>query len=270
VTVGLGRLWRPAGARRPETAAELFGQADRHRRAGRYGEAAQLVARGLSLEPSSITGHLLAAYLHVARRMVEPAKQEFRWVLEHEASHPRALLGLARLVLEEGDLEGCREALVRALRAYPEFPEAQALLDSLAAHRPTPPPAQPRLDRLRLPAAARALFVLGRDGAVIAARPDAAATTGRRLARAAGLATATLRRAGFGTLRRGIVEDAAEAHFLRADATLTLAVALPRTTQITQGLLEINRLWAAAQHELAVAKDHLAQATASASTRRVS
>ena len=269
MTVGLGRLWRPGAPRRAETAAELFGQADRLRRAGRYAEAAQLVARGLSRESSSITGHLLAAYLHVARRMIEPAKQEFRWVLEHETSHPRALLGLARLLLEEGDVEGCREALVRALRAYPDFPEAQAVLDSLAAHRTTPPPAQPRLDRLRLPAAARALFVLGGDGAVHAARPDAAAA-GRRLARTAGLATATLRRVGFGTLRRGVVEDAAEAHFLRADATLTLAVALPRATQLTQGLLEINRLWAAAQHELAMAKDHLAPAAASSSTRRVS
>ena len=89
MTAVLRRLWRPAVARRPETAAELLGQADRLRRVGRFGEAAQLVARGLSLDPASITGHLLAAYLHVARRTVEPAKQEFRWVLERDPSHPR-------------------------------------------------------------------------------------------------------------------------------------------------------------------------------------
>jgi tetratricopeptide (TPR) repeat protein len=257
-------------SRRPETAAELWGQADRLRRAGRFSEAAQLVVRGLSLDPASITGHLLAAYLHVARRTVEPAKQEFRWVLERDPSHPRALLGLARIALEEGDLEGGREALVRALRAYPDFPEAQALLDSLATRPPPPPLAPPRLDRLRLPASARALLALGGDGAVIAARPEAAAGAGRRIARAVRLAAAALQRAGLGALRRAIVEDAEEAHFLRADATLTLAVALPRATHVTQGLLEINRLWAAAQHELAVARDAVAGPTASASARRVS
>jgi hypothetical protein len=47
-------------------------------------------------------------------------------------------------------------------------------------------------------------------------------------------------------------------------------VALPRATHATQGLLEINRLWAAAQHELAIARDAVAGATAPASARRVS
>jgi tetratricopeptide (TPR) repeat protein len=261
-------------SRREPTPTELFGHADRLRRAGRYGEAAELVLQGLAQEPGSVTGHLLAAYLHVARRTNEPAKQEFRWVLERDASHPRALLGLARLVLEEGDVDGCREALVRALRVYPEFPEAQALLDGLATRRQTPPaPLRPdrlRLDRLRLPAAARALFVLTGDGAVIAARPEDAGDSGRRLARATGFAAATLQRAGFGPIRRGIVADAHDMHFLRADVTLTLAVTLPRTTHITQGLLEVNRLWAAAQHELAIAKDEIVAATAPVGTRRVS
>jgi predicted regulator of Ras-like GTPase activity (Roadblock/LC7/MglB family) len=227
-----------------------------------------LVVHGLRLDPASVTGHLLAAYLHVACRTIEPARQEFRWILERDPSHPRALLGLARIALEEGDADRGREALVRALRAYPDFPEAQALLDGLATRPPVTPAPRPRLDRLRVPAGARALFVLGGDGAVVAARPEAAAADGRHLARATGLATAALQRAGFGALRRGIVEDADEAHFIRVDATLTLAVALPRTTSITQGLLEVNRLWAAAQHELAVAKHDVAEATVPASVRR--
>jgi tetratricopeptide (TPR) repeat protein len=265
----LQRLWRPALSRREPTPAELFGHADRLRRAGRFGEAAPLVLQGLSLDAASVTGHLLAAYLHVARRTMEPAKQEFRWVLERDPSHPRALLGLARIALEEGDVDGCREALVRALRAYPDFPEAQALLDGLATRRPPPPPGRPRLDRLRLPASARALFVLGGDGALIAARP-AAGEGGRRLARAAGFAAATLQRAGLGPLRRGIVADADDTHFLRADVSLTLALTLPRTTHVTQGLLEVNRLWAAAQHELAVAREEVADTSVPAGTRRVS
>ena len=270
MSVALPRLWWPAPSRREPTPAELFGHADRLRRAGRYGEAAQLVLQGLSLDPASVTGHLLAAYLHVARRTTVPAKQEFRWVLERDASHPRALLGLARIALEEGDVDGCRESLVRALRVYPDFPEAQALLDGLAARRPATAPARPRLDRLRLPAAARALFVLAGDGAVIAVRPESAGEAGGRLARAAGFAAATLQRAGLGPLRRGIVADADDTHFLRADVTLTLALTLPRSTHITQGLLEVNRLWAAAQHELAVAREEVVETTPSVGTRRVS
>jgi tetratricopeptide (TPR) repeat protein len=267
--VGLRRLWKPLGADYPRMAAELFGQADRLRRAGRYLEALPLVLRGLRLEPSSITGHLLAAYLHVGRRAAEPAKQEFRWVLDRDPAQPRALLGLARIALEEGDVEGGRQALVRALRAYPDFPEAQALLDGLETP-PAPAPAPPRLDRLRLPAAARALFVLGGDGAVVAVRPESVVEHGRHVARAVTLAAAALRRARLGALRRGIVTGADETHFLRVDATLTLVLALPRAIHITQGLLEVNRLWAAAQHELALAKDGVPATPAPASTRRVS
>jgi tetratricopeptide (TPR) repeat protein len=258
-------LWRPKRARSARTPAALFAQANRLRREGRDAEAGQLVARGLMLDPGSLTGHLLAAYLHAARRTIEPAKQEFHWVLARDPAHPRALLGLARVALEEGDVDGCREALARALRAYPDFPEAQALLDGLTAPAPVATPAGLRLDRLRPPAMARALFVVGGDGSLVAARPETAADLGRRLGRAVGLAAAALRRAGFGPLRRGTVEDADERHFVRADGALTLALTLPRTTQHTQGLLETTRLWAAVQHELAVRRDD-----APASARRVS
>jgi tetratricopeptide (TPR) repeat protein len=270
VSAVLSRLWRPTPSRRPETAADLFGQADRLRRTGRYGDAAQLVSRGLRLDPASITGHLLAAYLHAARRTVEPARQEFQRVLERDPAHPRALLGLARLALEAGDLDGCREALVRALRAYPDFPEARALLDGLATRPPVATLTPPRLDRLRVPAAALTVLALGGDGAVLAAQPETAADGAPHLARTIGLAVAALQRAGLGPLRRGVVENAAARHFFRGDGTLTLVVALPRTTHITQGLLEVNRLWAAAQHELAVASDEAAAATVPASARRVS
>jgi len=264
------RLWRPGISRREPPPAELFGHADRLRRAGHYAEAAELVSQGLDQDPASVTGHLLAAYLHVARRTMEPAKQEFGWVLQRDASHPRALLGLARLALEEGDVDGGRETLVRALRAYPDFPEAQALLDGLTTRRLAPAPGLARLDRLRLPPVARGLVVLAGNGAVVAVRPEGARGDGLRLARAAGLAAAMLQRAGLGPLRRGIVADEDALYFLRADVTLTLAVTLPRTTHITQGLLEVNRLWAAALHELAVAKDEMVETPAPAGARRVS
>jgi len=251
----LARLLRPGGRRR--NPADFFGQADRLRRGGHYAEAATLVASGLALDPNSVTGHLLAAYLHVAQRTIEPAKREFRWVLGRDPAHPRALLGLARIALEEGDLVGCRECLTSALRAYPDFPEARAVLDALT----TPPPptsssaaAAPRLERVRLPGAARALVVVDGEGRALVARP-ASEEAAPRLARIAGLAGAALRRAGFGPLRRAILEDHEQTEFVRADAALTLALALPRTTPIPQGLLEVNRLWGAVQHELAVAHD---------------
>src|SRR5262245_2714708 len=167
MTAVLERLWRPGGRRRIPT--DLFGQADRLRREGRYAEAATLVTSGLALDPNSLTGHLLAAYLHAALRTIEPAKREFRWVLSRDPVHPRALLGLARLALEEGDLVGCRECLSSALRAYPYFPEARAVLDGLTASpRNAAPAAAPaRLERVRLPGAARALVVMDAHGQVL-------------------------------------------------------------------------------------------------------
>jgi tetratricopeptide (TPR) repeat protein len=260
-------LWRPARARRPRTPAGLFGQADRLRREGRYAEAAGLVAQGLALEPTSLVGHLLAAYLHAARRTSAPARQEFHWVLARDPAHPRALLGLARLELEEGDVDACRDALVRALRAYPDFPEARAVLDGLTVRAPSSPATGLCLDRLPMPAPAEALFVVGRDGALVSARPAGAAELGHRLARAVGLAAAALGRAGLGALRRAVIEDTHARHFVRADVTLTLALTLPRATHLTEGQLEVNRLWAAAHHELDVARDGGA---GTASARRVS
>lgn len=247
MTALLRRLWGPAPATRRQTPAELFAQADRRRRDGRAAEAAHLVAAGLAQDPNNLTGHLLAAYLHMAARTIEPARGEFTWILRRDPAHPRALLGLARIALEEGDVKACRESLEHALRIYPDFPEAQALLGATATRTVAAPPAPPvsPLERLRMPPLARAALVLGADGVVLTARPDAMAGHGERLARAAALAAAALRTARMGAPRRAIVETAEEAHFVRIDPALTVALALPRTTQISQGLLEVNRMWAA-------------------------
>jgi tetratricopeptide (TPR) repeat protein len=251
MTALLRRLWSSAPPRRRPTPVELFALADRRRRDGRAAEASRLVAAGLAQDPDNLTGHLLAAYLHLAARTIEPARGEFTWILRREPRHPRALLGLARIALEEGDVTACRESLSRALRLYPDFPEAQALLGATAT--PTAPAqstasAAP-LERLRLPTLARALLVLGADGAVRTARPESLASHGERLARTVALATAALGTAGLGRPRRAVVESREEAQFVRTDPALTVALALPRTTQITQGLLEVNRMWAAVGHD---------------------
>jgi tetratricopeptide (TPR) repeat protein len=253
-TAMLRRLWRaPAAAPRRQTPAELFALADRHRRDGRAAEAARLVHAGLALDPDNLTGHLLAAYLHLAARTIEPARLEFTWILHRDPAHPRALLGLARIALEQGDVAACRESLTRALRIYPDFPEAQALLGATAGRETAAAAAAPRvppLARLRMPPLARALLLVGAEGEVLDARPGEAAAHGEQLVRATRLAAAALRSAGFGAPRRAMVETVDECYFVRIDAAFTAALALPRTTQITQGLLEVNRVWAAAGADL--------------------
>ena len=270
----LRRLWGSAPARRQKP-VELFALADRRRRDGRPAEAAKLVQAGLAIDPENLTGHLLAAYLHLAARTIEPARGEFTWILRRDPAHPRALLGLARIALEEGDVATCRESLTQALRIYPDFPEAQALLGATATVRPRPPAAvAPRLrsaiERLRMPPLARTLLVLGPEGEVLTARPEEAAGHGEALVRATRLAAATLGSAGLGTPRRAVLDAGDESYFMRMDAVLTAALALPRTTQITQGLLEVNRVWAAAGHDRAMrAETTPASAGTDAGARRL-
>ena len=256
MTAMLRRLWGSAPPPRRQTPVELFTLADRRRRDGRAAEAARLVQAGLALDPDNLTGHLLAAYLHMAARTIEPARGEFTWILSRDPAHPRALLGLARIALEEGDVATCRDSLARALRIYPDFPEAQALLGATAAVRPRGPAAVaapgPAIERLRLPPLARALVILGAEGDVLIARPEEAAGHGEHLVRTARLAAGALRSAGLGAPRRAVMDVGDDSCFVRIDAALTAALTLPRTTQITQGLLEVNRLWAAASHDRAV------------------
>ena len=279
------RLWKSPEPDAPETVAEALRRAENHRREERYAEASALVARALELDPDNLHAHLLAAYVHIARRAPALAKTEFRWVLGHDATHPRALVGLARIALDEGDARLCRDLLRRALRSYPDFPEATALLEALRGRDapPAPPPAAPaapRVDRLRLPGTGRALVVGRADGGLIAAQPpaDEAKDVAEELARTLRLAASALRRAGLGALHRAIVDDGRDAVFTRTDGELVVSLALPRATDPTQGLLDVNRLWSATQHELGVAGTPPANAApatpvstpAADSTRRVS
>ena len=277
------RLWASRGGREPQTVPEALRRAEQRRREGRDAEAAALVARVLELDPDNLHAHLLAAYLHVARRATAPARQEFRWVLGHDANHARALLGLACIALEEGDAHECRDLLRRALRFYPEFPEATALLEAVRTREAAPPPASataaPRVDRLRLPGTGRALIIGRADGGLIASQPvaDDAKDVSEALARTLQLAAATLGRAGLGPLHRAIVEDDHDAVFTRTDGDLVVSLALPRATDPTQGLLDLNRLWSAMLHELGLAAGPPAAAPSSTPadtpvdrTRRVS
>lgn len=280
----LRRLWTPRDGRAPLSVADALRRAELRRREGRYAEAGALVARALEIDAGNLHAHLLAAYLHVARRATAPAKEEFHWVLGHDPNHARALLGLARIAFEERDTRTCHDLLRRALRFYPEFPEASALLELVRAREVAPPapaaPAAPRVERLRLPGTGRGLIIGRTDGGLIASQPvtDDAKDVAEALARTLQVATAALRRAGVGPLHRAIVEDRRDAVFTRTDGELIVSLALPRATDPTQGLLDVNRLWSATQHELGLAARPPAAAPSStpadtpgaAPTRRVS
>ena len=254
----LKRLWRPAATASRLSVAEALRRAEQRRREGRYAEARALVARALELDRDNLHAHLLAAYLHAARRESFAAQAEFRWVLGHDPTHPRALLGLARIALEEHDVAACRDLLRRALRAYHDFPEAAALLavvqprDDATVPAAATIPARPRVQGLRLPGSGRALIVSRADGDLVAAQPiaDDAKDVAAAVARMLQLGTATLGRAGFGRLHRAIVDDGRDAIFTRTDGEIVVSLALPRATDPPQGLLDLNRLWSAALHEL--------------------
>src|SRR5262245_2422337 len=115
------------------TPAALFRRADRCRGQGEYEEAARLVALGLRQAPDSSVGHLISAYLHMAGRRMDRAKSEFDRVLTVDPYHPRALLGLARIAIEDQDLEGAKTLLDRALQYYRDFPDALALREMLVS-----------------------------------------------------------------------------------------------------------------------------------------
>lgn len=249
------------GRRRPASIIKLFQQADQYRRSGRFEEAAELVAQGLRLNPNNISGHLVAAHLHAALRRIEPAKVEFQRVLSLDPSHPRALLGLARIAMEEGDFSTCTESLDRALRLYPDFPEAKALQEAVTGYAVPPPSApqrqvstgvSPRVDAFQAPVGSRQLILIRTDGTPVFSQPG---DTGKEelathVAVVSAYASAALARCGLGAFRRGIVDGASETTFLRGGAGLILSLTFPHDVEIGFGLHQTDRLWTSSLQEL--------------------
>ena len=251
----LGRTWNGIASIvvRPPTAAALFRRALEYRNAGRYDEAARLVAEGIEQAPQSSIGHLLAGYLCAARREIEPAKLAFRRVLALDPYHPRALLGLARIALEENDLEASRALLDRALQFYPDFPEARALQEMAispsgpaAATTGAAPAGTPLMSAgdLELGIPARDLSVTRADGSPVVARVDdkRAQVLAHHLAQVHRMATATLACAGLGPLRRGVVETGGGMTLLLSDAGLILSATVDGHVEIGAGLTQIADL----------------------------
>ena len=234
------------------SAAELFRRADRLRHEGRYREATRLVEEGLRRTPTSAAGHLLAGYLHLAVREVQPAREAFQSVLALDPNHPRALLGLARIAIEGGDPDAARPALERALLYHPDFPEARVLEKMLAvrgavqsnfAGAPTRPV---RTEGIRLARDGRDPILARLDGTVVFAQCDEGQNPvlAQHMIQVVRIASATLARAGLGALRRGVIEGAQASTYLQTDVGLVLALTLPSGTSIADGWSALGRLWA--------------------------
>ena len=234
------------------SSVELLQRAERFRREGRFEEGAALVSEALRLDPRSVLAQLLAGYFHAALRNGDAARAAFRAVLALDPEHPRAMLGLARIAFERGEIDPARELLERALRVYPDFPEAIALLD--AARAMAPAPAAPTtaaaagtaaLAQIARPEGTRECLFLAADGAVAFAHPATATrdALAAHLARVASLGGATLARAGLGPLRRACVAANPGTTFLVTDGRHVLALTLAPEVPVAQGESQAADLW---------------------------
>ena len=260
----LSRIWDAITSfTRPPNAATLFRRADLYRQEGRFEEAAELVGQGLRLTPNNGVGHLLSAYLHLTFRQVEPAKSEFQSVLALDPYHPRALLGLAKIALEERDLVACRPFLDKALQYYPDFPEAKALQDMISSWTMTPaapgqrplyagPPIQ--VEKLKPPAGGRQFVLMQADGTLVFSHQGDkdAVDLATYVTQVYRIASATLQRAGRGALRREIVQAVTETTYFRSNDRLIPALSFPEDVKVGVGLLETDKLWTNSLRELGV------------------
>lgn len=249
----LTRVWRRLRRpRRGVSSVELLQRAERFRREGRFEDGAALVSEALKLDPRSVLGQLLAGYFHAALRNADAARAAFRAALVLDPEHPRAMLGLARIAFERGEIGPAQELLERAVRVYPDFPEAIALLEATRAVGAAPAAAAgsasviARLAQIARPDGARECLLLGADGAVVFAHPATATrdALGAHLARVATLGGATLARAGLGPLRRACIAANPGTTFLVADSRHVLALTLGPDVAAAVGERQAADLWA--------------------------
>jgi tetratricopeptide (TPR) repeat protein len=228
--------------------AALFRQADRYRNEGRYEEASRLVAQGLQRDPESSVGHLLSAYLHVATRETDRAKADFQRVLTLDPYHPRALLGLAKICLEERDIEGSKALLDRALQYFADFAEAQALRDMVAGWPQAPPPttAAPQPEPLAEPDTLpeHDLIMMRSDGSTLFVRADGERRghLAQHVIQVFRMASAAAARAGLGSVRRGAIDTASHTTFLLSEADVVMSATLDGRVESGEGFAHLGRL----------------------------
>lgn len=228
--------------------AALFRHADRYRNEGRFEEASRLVAQGLQQDPDSSVGHLLSAYLHVATRQTDRAKTDFERVLALDPYHPRALLGLAKICLEEQDVEGSKALLDRALQYYADFAEAQALREMVVSWPQSPTPTADASGSAPLAEpgtlSERDVVMMRADGTTLLARADGerGGQLSQHTIQVFRMASAAVSRAGLGSLRRGAVDTGSHTTFLLSDADVVLSATLDGHVEPGEGSAHMGRL----------------------------
>lgn len=193
-------------------------------------------------------------------RETRRARASFERVLALEPTQPRALLGLARIELEDGETAACCALLNRALARYSDFPEARAVLEVARGLLPTGDAKRyaasngaVEADRLRLPAESREALFVRPDATVIVAVPHEQRTdaVAARVVKLSKIATAMLGRAGLGPLRHAVIEGAAETTYLRADDTALLTLSFDRDMKSVTALQHLEKVWRRFRSEFA-------------------
>jgi len=251
----LTRVWeRIRRRRRTASSVELLQRAERYRREGRFEDGAALAREVLGREPKNALALLLRGYLHAALRDSVAARAAFRAVLALDPEHPRAMLALARIAFEDGEVGPAKQLLEKALRIYPDFPEALALLDATRAVAGEPMLAEDsaasgtlmaRLGQIPRPEGTRECLLFTTDGGLLLAHPATVtrAALAVHLARVATLGSATLARAGLGPLRRASVSANPGTTFIAVEGRHVLALTLPPETTVAAGQTQTAELW---------------------------
>ena len=154
---------------------------------------------------------------------------------------------MAKICLEEQDQEGAKALLDRALQYYADFAEAQALRDMVESWpRPQTSSSGAResipVDGLDAPA--HDFVVVRSDGTALPVRADG--NRGGQLAQHAiqvvRMASATMSRAGLGTLQRGAIDTGSHTTFLLSDRDLIVSATFPDTVELDEGVARVARL----------------------------
>jgi tetratricopeptide (TPR) repeat protein len=243
----LGRALQGVNRERDRsTPAMLFRHADRCRIEGRYGEAARLVAEGLRQAPDSTVGHLISAYLHVAAHRADHARREFDRVLALDPYHPWALLGLARICIEDQDHKGAAALLDRALDYCPDFADARLLRETLGhVPRTQRSPGEAHGSAALGPAAPaeeRDVFAMRTDGKLLVARTgeERGSQLAEHLMQVHRTVSFALSLAGLGSLKHAAIETGSCTTFILKDADLVFSATLDGVVDIGTGFARIE------------------------------
>jgi predicted regulator of Ras-like GTPase activity (Roadblock/LC7/MglB family) len=152
------------------------------------------------------------------------------------------------VAIEEGDLDGSKDLLDRALQFYADFPEALALRNLVeswsSATIPVREPALLTACDVELGASARDFLITREDGSPVSSRiaGERAMVVAEHTTRVCRMASATLRRAGLGPLRGGVVETQAGRTLLVSEARLILSASFDLDIETRVGVAQIERM----------------------------